>query len=329
MIEAGKENFRIQQWVAVSASVLLIVKAAAYFLTGSVAILTDALESIVNVIAGFLGLYSLYLSAQPRDSNHPYGHGKVEFLSAGIEGSMIMVAGMLIIIEAIRNLLDPSPLVKLDTGMVLIGGTALINAALGFWCVRAGTKNNSLALRASGKHLLSDTYSTLAILCGLLLIYFTGLDWIDSAVALLFSLLILYTGYRIIRTSLAGIMDEQDTELLNRLATLLNENRRENWVDLHNMRIIKYGSALHLDCHLTVPWYLNVHQAHREIDELAALVRKHFGDSLELFVHSDGCLDFSCRLCNKKECPQRKHPFEKQIQWTVENMVRNKKHEIN
>jgi cation diffusion facilitator family transporter len=322
------QNIAVQRWVAISASLLLLVKVTAYFLTGSVAILTDALESIVNVVAGFLGLYSLYLSAQPRDSNHPYGHGKVEFLSAGIEGSMIVLAGVYIIIEAVKNLFNPSPLFKLDTGMILIGVTAVINAAMGIWCLRIGTKNNSLALQASGKHLLSDTYTSAGILAGLALIYFTGVTWIDSAVALILSAVILYTGYKIIRTALAGIMDEQDMELITRLAQVLNENRRENWVDLHNMRIIKYGSALHLDCHLTVPWYLNVHEAHREIDELALLVRNHFGDSLELFVHSDGCLDFSCRLCNKKECLQRKHPFEKQVDWTVENMVRNKKHQI-
>jgi cation diffusion facilitator family transporter len=322
------QNIAVQRWVAISASLLLLVKVTAYFLTGSVAILTDALESIVNVVAGFLGLYSLYLSAQPRDSNHPYGHGKVEFLSAGIEGSMIVLAGVYIIIESVKNLFNPSPLFKLDTGMILIGVTAVINAAMGIWCLRIGTKNNSLALQASGKHLLSDTYTSAGILAGLALIYFTGVTWIDSAVALILSAVILYTGYKIIRTALAGIMDEQDMELITRLAQVLNENRRENWVDLHNMRIIKYGSALHLDCHLTVPWYLNVHEAHREIDELALLVRNHFGDSLELFVHSDGCLDFSCRLCNKKECLQRKHPFEKQVDWTVENMVRNKKHQI-
>jgi cation diffusion facilitator family transporter len=328
-MKTSSENINVQRWVAISASLLLLIKATAYFLTGSVAILTDTLESIVNVVAGFLGLYSLYLSAQPRDSNHPYGHGKVEFLSAGIEGSLIVLAGVYIIIEAVKNLFNPSPLLKLDTGMLLIAGTAVVNATLGMWCLRTGTKNNSLPLQASGKHLLTDTYTTLGILAGLTLIYFTGLIWIDSAVALVLSAVILYTGYRIIRTSLAGIMDEQDMELITRLANLLNEHRRENWIDLHNMRIIKYGSALHLDCHLTVPWYLNVHQAHREIDELSLLVRKHFGDSLELFVHSDGCQDFSCRLCTKKDCSERKHPFEKQVEWTVENMVRNKKHEIN
>lgn len=327
-METGLQNITIQRWVALSASLLLVIKVTAYFLTGSVAILTDALESIVNVAAGFLGLYSLYLSARPRDANHPYGHGKIEFLSAGIEGSMIVVAGVLIVIEAIRNLLHPSPLLKLDTGMVLLALTAAINSAIGAWCVRTGKKNNSIALQASGKHLLSDTYTTAGILAGLALIYFTGLTWIDSAVALVLSAIIFYTGYNIVRTSLAGIMDEQDKELLTQLAKTLNENRKENWVDLHNMRIIKYGSALHLDCHLTVPWYLNVHQAHREIDDLALLVRKNFGDSLELFVHSDGCLEFSCRLCNKAHCPERKHPFEKQIQWTVENMVKNKKHAI-
>jgi cation diffusion facilitator family transporter len=325
----ANQNIRVQRWVAIAASLLLLIKVAAYFLTGSVAILTDALESIVNVVAGLLGLYSLYLSAQPRDANHPYGHGKVEFLSAGIEGSMIVLAGIYIIIEAVKNLFNPAPLLKLDTGMLLIAVTAISNAALGLWCVRTGTKNNSLALQASGKHLLSDTYTTVGILAGLTLIYFTGLNWFDSAIALVVSAIILYTGYTIIRKSLAGIMDEQDMELLSRLATVLNEHRRENWIDLHNMRIIKYGSALHLDCHLTVPWYLNVHEAHHEIDELSLLVRKHFGDSLELFVHSDGCLDFSCRLCSKKACSERKHPFEKQVEWTVENMVRNKKHEIN
>ncbi|HEU5292819.1 MAG TPA: cation diffusion facilitator family transporter [Cyclobacteriaceae bacterium] len=327
-MEASKQNIRLQMGVAALSISLFIIKLVAFTLTGSVAILTDALESIVNVIAGLFGLFSLYLAAKPRDTDHPYGHGKIEFVSSAVEGSMIFLAGTFIIYEAIINLIHPSPLKQLDLGMLLIGGTAVLNFIAGSICVRVATKNNSQALLSSGKHLISDTYSTAGILLGLVLIHLTNITWLDSVVAILFSFIILYTGYKIIRTSLAGIMDETDRTLLKKMVKLLNEHRRENWVDLHNLRIIKYGSTLHLDCHLTVPWYLNVNEAHLEIDALAELVRKNFGESLELFVHSDGCLDFSCKICDKKVCPVRKHAFEKQIEWTVENISANVKHSI-
>jgi divalent metal cation (Fe/Co/Zn/Cd) transporter len=123
-------------------------------------------------------------------------------------------------------------------------------------------------------------------------------------------------------------MDEADKELLEKMVKICNENRRTNWVDLHNLRIIKFGSVLHVDCHLTVPWYLNINEAHAEIDALSALVKKEFGETMEFFVHSDGCLDFSCRICSKENCKERKHPFEKRIDWTVENISSDKKHKI-
>jgi cation diffusion facilitator family transporter len=327
-LKTADQNIRIQKIVAGLSIILLIAKTIAYLLTGSVAILTDALESIVNVVAGIFGLYSLYLSAKPKDADHPYGHGKIEFLSAAIEGSMITLAGIIIIYEAVRNLIHPHALSQLGIGMWLIGITALINFSMGSLAIRTGTKNNSLALLASGKHLHSDTYSSLGILVGLLLVYFTNIQWIDSAVALLFSVIIVYTGIKIVRSSVAGIMDETDHKLLLKLVDLLNKNRRENWIDLHNVRIIKYGSVLHLDAHLTVPWYLNVHEAHQEIDELASLVRKEFGESLELFVHSDGCLDFSCKICKKVECTVRKSKFLESIEWTTTNISTDKKHSL-
>ena len=181
---------------------------------------------------------------------------------------------------------------------------------------------------ASGKHLQTDTWSTVGIVIGLVLLYYTGYKWIDSTVAILFAFFIMYTGYKILRHSIAGIMDEADTKLLTRMVTLLNANRKENWVDLHNLRVIKYGNVLHVDCHLTVPWYLNIHEGHREVDALAALIRKEFGESLELFVHSDGCLPFSCRICDKSNCTERKNNFEHRINWTLENVSQNKKHEL-
>lgn len=327
-MQTSQENFKIQKLVVTVAVLLFIIKIAAFLLTKSVAILTDALESTANVIAGFIGLYSLYVAAKPRDADHPYGHGKAEFVSAAVEGTLILMAGGIIIYEAILNFINPHPLQQLDYGMILVAITAIINYAVGYFSIKKGQKNNSLALIASGKHLQSDTYSTLGLIAGLALIYFTQLNWIDSAVAILFAFFIIYTGYKILRTSLAGIMDEADKELIEKLVELLNAHRNENWVDLHNLRVIKYGGQLHVDCHLTVPWYLNVHEAHKEIDQLSSIIRTEFGDALELFVHSDGCLDFSCAICTKKDCAVRKQAFEKKITWTYENIISDAKHQL-
>jgi cation diffusion facilitator family transporter len=327
-LKTGQKNLTVQKWVATVSVLLLVVKFIAYYSTHSISILTDALESIVNVAAGFIGLYSLYVAAKPRDNDHPYGHGKAEFISAAIEGTMIGSAGAIILYKSVQHLIHPAALHKIDFGILLVAITAIINFAVGYFCLQTGKKNNSAALIASGKHLQTDTWSTAGIIVGLSLLYFTGFNWIDSAVAGLFGCFIVFTGYRIVRSSLAGIMDEADEKLLSRMVELLNANRMENWVDLHNLRVIKYGSVLHVDCHLTVPWYLNVHQAHREIDALSELIRKEFGESLELFVHSDGCLPFQCQICDKVDCKERKDRFVKQIIWTLENISSNKKHQL-
>ncbi len=325
-MESQRQNLTVQKWVAGISLLLFAVKVIAWYFTHSVSILTDALESIVNVVAGFIGLYSLYVAAKPKDKDHPYGHGKAEFISAAVEGTMIGTAGAIILYKAIQHLIHPVELQKIDTGIMLVAATAVINFGMGYYCLQTGKKNNSAALIASGKHLQSDTWSTLGIIVGLGLLYFTGYIWIDSVVAIGFAVFIMVTGYKIIRSSIAGIMDEADMKLLGRMVGVLNANRRENWVDLHNLRVIKYGSVLHMDCHLTVPWYLNVHEAHQEIDALGELIRKNFVESLEMFVHSDGCLPFQCHICNKKDCAVRQHTFEKRIDWTLDNISKNKKH---
>ena len=327
-MKAQTQNLQVQKWVAAISVLLLAVKFIAYYLTHSVSILTDALESIVNVAAGFIGLYSLYIAAKPRDLDHPYGHGKAEFISAAIEGTLITSAGTIIIYKAIRSLITPVELQKLDYGIYLVAAAGIINYIVGFITESKGKKSKSLALTASGKHLKSDSYSTFGIIAGLILIYFTHLMWIDPAVAIVVGAIIIYTGYKILRKSIAGIMDEADIELLKRIVELLNKNKRENWVDLHNLRVIKYGAILHIDCHLTVPWYLNVNEAHAEVEALSSLVRNEFGESVELFVHVDGCLPFSCKVCNKQNCNVRKHNFEKRIDWTLKNVLQDQKHRL-
>ena len=191
-----KSNIRLQRWIAIASALLLIAKFIAYYITHSVSVLTDALESIVNVVAGFIGLYSLYVAAKPRDIDHPYGHGKAEFISAAIEGTLVFSAGGIIIYNAVKNFLSPQPIHKIDVGIYLVAGTAIINWVLGFVSLQQGKKNSSLALIASGKHLQTDTYSTFGIIIGLLLISFTGKVWIDSVVVIGFGLFIIFPGFR-------------------------------------------------------------------------------------------------------------------------------------
>jgi len=320
-------NIRVQTLVVIISCLLFGIKLLAYFLTESVAVLTDALESTVNVVTGFTGLYSLKIAARPRDENHPYGHGKVELISASFEGILILVAGLIIIYEAIANLLHPHALRDLDYGIALILITAVANYVLGWHCLRIGRKNHSVALQASGKHLQTDTWSTLGIVVGLVLIRWTQLSWIDSMVAILFGILVIVEGAKIIRQTIAGIMDEADMDLLQEVIRVLNTSKPDNWIDLHNLRIIKYGAILHLDCHLTVPWYFNVNQAHEEVDHLDRIIRAHFPRSLEMFVHIDGCVPpGSCRVCPVANCAVRQKPFESRLEWTFENLTLNRKH---
>lgn len=328
-MKTAKYNLKVQKWITALSVVMFIAKIVAYYLTNSLAILSDALESIVNVLAGIIGLYSLYVAAKPSDEDHPYGHGKAEFVSAAAEGGLIVAAGILILYETVANLIGKSQVNSLDYGIILVGITALINYAAGYYCMRVGRQNNSLALHASGKHLQTDTYTTLGIVAGLVVISLTKIFWLDKVIAIAMSIFIMRSGYLIIRQSLAGIMDQQDMELLQQMVVLLNKNRQVNWIDLHNLRVIKYGSQLHIDCHLTVPWYLNIHEGHHEIDALIRLIQDEFGDSVEFFVHTDGCLPFSCRLCDKFTCPVREHAFEHKVEWTLENLLSNQKHQLN
>jgi cation diffusion facilitator family transporter len=325
-LEKATQNFRLQVWITCLSVTLFIIKIIAFYLTHSLAILSDALESIVNVLAGFIGLYSLYVAAKPKDIEHPYGHGKAEFVSAAAEGTLIFASGILIIYETVVNIIEKSPLESLNEGIWLISFTGLLNYIAGSVCIWMGKKNNSLALKASGKHLHIDTYSTIGILAGLFLIIITHFVWIDKAIAIIISIIILFNGYKIIRASLAGIMDEADKKLLNTFVAFLNKKRKENWIDVHNLRVIRYGNTLHVDCHLTVPWYFNIHEAHNEVEALEQLINEHFEDSIELFVHTDGCLEFSCGICMKNNCEKRQHPFTKKIEWIFNNIVSDQKH---
>lgn len=319
---------KVQRLIAVLSVILFLIKIIAWYLTHSVSILTDALESTVNVITGFIGLYSVTLAAKPRDMNHPYGHGKVEFISAAIEGSLIFIAGLVIIYESVGQLLEPKPLDKLDYGIILTGITGVVNFVAGTYAVAQGKKYKSATIEAAGRHVRVDAYSTFAILIGLTLLMLTGWQWLDSVVAIIFAVIILITGYKVTRKSLAGIMDEADEELLKQVISYLQKNREPQWIDMHNMRVIQYGDVMHVDAHMTLPWYYRVADAEQEIQKLETMVSEHFGNKIELFIHIDGCDVFSCSLCALNDCPVRKEKFTQQVLWNSENVWINSKHGI-
>ncbi len=321
-------NLHIQKWITWVGLGLFLLKLLAYWLTHSVAILTDTFESTINVLSGFIGWYSLYLASSPKDSNHPYGHGKVEFITATLEGILILVAGFLIMFEIVQKLKNPEAITALDKGLVLVLITALLNMAMGIYAQKMGKQSHSLQLESTGKHLLSDSYSTFGIVAGLVVLYFTNWYWLDAFIGFVFGCLLIYTGAGIVREAISGIMDEADEALLEKTIDHIASHKSENWVDLHNLRIIKYGTTLHFDCHLTVPYFITVAEAHQEVKNLETLVQNKFGESVEMFVHTDGCEEFSCKICAKLNCPQRKYSQEKTNTWTYKNITDNSKHGV-
>lgn len=320
-------NFYFQRLIAVIGIILFLGKLVAWKLTHSDAIFSDTMESIVNVVSAFMGLYSLYLAAQPMDENHPYGHGKVEFVTSAIEGSLILLAGVMIIIQAINSYLGGNLMQNLDYGIYIVLATAIFNYFLGYLSIQRGKKINSLVLLSSGKHLQSDTYTTLGVVFGLVVVYFTKINWLDSVIALILGCYIIYIGYTIIRKSLSGIMDEADPELLNQIADLLQKNRLDSWVDIHNMKIVQYGSQLHIDAHLTLPWFYNLKEAHNEMEKAIKAVVKEVDRDIEFNFHMDDCKPFSCQLCGL-DCPHRQSDFQKLVVWTKENLSKNSKHQF-
>jgi cation diffusion facilitator family transporter len=325
---AHQKNLRFQIWAVVIGVILMSIKFFAWWLTNSNAILTDALESIINVLAGLFAVFSLVITAKPKDANHPYGHGKIEFIAAGFEGGLIALAGLIIIGKSFYNLVFPQPLDRLDIGLVLTAFSGLANFVLGYFLVRQGKKSHSLTLQADGKHLLSDAYSSAGLLVGIALLMLTGAAWLDSLTAVAFGLVILYTGFRLLRSSVSGIMDEADPDIILPLVKVLAEHRQPNWVDVHNFRVIRYGASMHVDCHLTVPWFFSVEQGHYEVKQLETVIQSANPVPVELFIHADPCRPpAACGICLKEDCTHRQAPFETTIPWTLENLLFERNHQ--
>lgn len=314
---------RIQRWIVFLSITILIGKFIAFYLTNSVGILTDAMESIVNVIAGFISLYSLRWAARPKDKEHPFGHGKIELISASIEGLLIAIAGGLIIYEGVVRLFSPSELEKLDIGIWVVAIGGLVNYLMGWYSIKMGKKYQSIALIAGGKHLQSDTYSTIGLVAGLLLLYYTDIIWIDSVLALIFGGIIILTGISILRNTIANLLDKADNEVLASMAKSINEHRHPDWIDVHNTKVIKYGSCLYIDCDLTLPWYYNIIESHQACDKLKSALVTDLSDRIQVSIHSDPCLMKHCEHCEMSNCKSRESSFLDLEKITLSNIVQS------
>lgn len=324
-MKSQKKRLQIISAVLIFGVFITALKFVAYFITHSNAIYTDALENIINIVAGGFAFYSIYLAAQPKDSNHPYGHGKVEFFAVGFEGALIVFAAINIIYKSIFAFLNPQAIHQLDTGIWLSIVAGVLNFIIGQYLVIQGKKLNSITLEADGKHLKTDAYTSAGLVLGLILIKLTNIYILDSIISLILGFLILYNGYHLIRKSISGLMDESDTSLVNSIVNILQKERKPDWIDVHNLRTQKYGHDLHIDCHLTIPYYYDLVRVHDEVEAIEKLIEQNVDHNVELFIHVDPCVPNCCNYC-ALNCAVRKHPQERTIEWNTNIVMNNSKH---
>jgi cation diffusion facilitator family transporter len=301
-------------------SFLMLFKFWGYSKSGSQAVFSDAMESIVNVIAAGLALFVVYYSAKPVDEDHPYGHGKIEFFSAAFEGGLISFAGVLIVIEAIYALANRQIIHNPRMGLVVVGIAGVINLGLGLVIMRIGKKHNSIALIASGKHLISDFVTSIGVIGGLGLVFLTGFQWIDSATAILAGILLIWEGVKLVRRSVAGLLDEEDPESLAELERIFQKLSFEGIIQIHHLKVIRSGAFHHIDAHLVIPEFWNVTEAHRKTTNFERQVIENYLYGGEMNFHLDPCRRAYCRVCDLKDCPIRYEKFEKRMPVQLEHL---------
>lgn len=294
---------------------LMAVKFYTYRLTHSAAVLSDALESIINVVAAGFAAVSIWMAAQPPDADHPYGHGKIEYFSAGFEGALIIFAAIGIFKTGVSHLAKPHALPNLQMGLVILLAASLVNLLLGIGLIRVGKRTNSLTLMADGRHVLTDVYTSAGIVAGLVLVSWTGWLWLDGALACLVGLHILVTGLQLVRQSFSGLMDASDPDLLDEISGLLERHRKSVWIDIHQLRAWRSGNFVHIDLHLVLPRDLILENAHGEAQIVERMLVDHFEGNAGVLVHMDPCKDPECTVCAQYRCNLRSGESGAPVPW--------------
>lgn len=278
-------------WLSIAAAVLtLALKTAAYLITGSVGLLSDAVESVVNLIAGFMALAMLKVAALPADEDHAYGHGKAEYFSSGVEGGLILVAAVSIGVAAVQRLMSPKPLAALGLGLAVSVIAALVNLAVALVVLRAGRKHNSITLEANAHHLLTDVWTSVGVVAGVGIVALTGWQRLDPLVALLVAMNIVWTGVRIVRRSILGLMDTAlSAEDMAAVRKVL-EGYTTDGVQFHALLTRQAGAQKFVSTHVLVPGGWTVQRGHELLERIEADIRRALPDAV-VFTHLESLDD--------------------------------------
>ncbi len=299
---------------------MLAGKTGGYFITNSAAILSDALESIVHVAATGMAFFSIIISSRPADDTHPYGHGKIEYFSAGIEGLLIIIAAIAIFYAAVTDIIFGSEIKSLDIGIIVVSFAAVINLALGFYLIRVGKKTNSLTLVADGQHILTDSYTSFGVMAGIFLVMITGWQILDPLVAMAIAVNIVVTGFQLLRESFGGLMHETDKKVLKDIIDGLLKTKKSFWIDIHQLRFWKTSDTIFLDFHLILPYYFTIKESHEEEKRITTQLDS-VNHNVELKIHFDHCTDSLCRLCKFSECTRRVHKWDTDFVWDEKKLT--------
>jgi cation diffusion facilitator family transporter len=289
---AGDERARVA-WVALAsvlvAVIAMAVKYLAFVVTGSVALYSDALEGIVNVITGVLAFLAVRISSRPPDRHHQFGHHKAEYFSAALEGLMILVAAVLILNEAWEAIQSPRSLSAPALGLAISGVATALNAGWAQFLIRWGGKMRSPALVADGHHIMTDVLTSVGVIAGLIVAWATGLAILDPIIAAIVALNILWTGWRLTRSSLSSLMDEAPArDVQRRIEAAIRENG-EGAIEAHDLKTRNAGSAVFVEFHLVVPGAMTVEASHRICDRLEkAIAAEVEGAQIIIHVEPDG-----------------------------------------
>lgn len=282
---APPTDLRKFAWLSIAAALATIVlKGAAWQLTGSVGLLSDAAESLVNLVAAIVALIALTVALRPPDKNHHYGHSKAEYFSAGVEGVMIIVAAAVIIVSATQRFLNPQPLEQVGIGLLISVVASIISGLVAMVLLRVGRAHRSVTLIADGKHLWTDVVTSIGVIIGVGLVWITKWDRLDAIVAFAVAINILFTGWKLLKQSTEGLMDislpKQDNDLLR--ATLDRFSSQE--IDFHAYRTRESGHRRFMECHMLVPGAWTVQQGHDAIEDITDALREVMPE-LRVLIH--------------------------------------------
>ncbi len=286
-----RASLRRYAWISIGAAVAtIILKAGAYLLTGSVGLLSDAVESLVNLVGALMALWMLTVAAREPDEEHAFGHSKAEYFSSGVEGSLIVLAAVSIAIAAVDRLLSPRPLEQIGLGLAVSVGASFINLFVSRLLSRAGRRFQSVTLEAGGRHLMTDVWTSAGVVIALGAVTATGWQWLDPVIGLVVAANIVITGFRIIGESIGGLMDTAlPAEERERLRAVI-ERHAIDGIQFHALRTRRSGARTYLAVHVLVPGEWTVHRGHELLERIEADVRKAL-PGVTVFTHLESLQD--------------------------------------